>query len=83
METCIPKLIRVTTIDILKETAKDFSLMYEIPMLIAKDAAIMIIAANHTINFLKNLSEEGNPILFHLISSGSGALEILTLLIGN
>lgn len=52
-------------------------------MLMASEEPIIRIAAIQTISLRVSLFYLGNPMLFHLIYSGSGALLILTLLIGN
>jgi hypothetical protein len=64
----MPRFTSVTTIEIPIETLVVFYLIYEIPILRASDTPISPIVAKYVRILLIILSEDGKPILCHIIS---------------
>lgn len=77
----MPRFTRVMIMEMPTDTAM-LRFMYEIPILMPRDAPNRPIVASQAMNLRKTLSSLGNPMLFHFISYGSGAFLISTSLIG-
>lgn len=82
--SCMPRFTNVMTIDMLTDTyivLLSWSID-EKPMLIPRDIRIKTVVAPHAKILLSVLCPLGNPIFYHFIYSGYGALDIFTYFIG-